>query len=97
MDGKRRQGRPARPLLRAPNVGARILLGLVFFVCGLNGFLNFIPPPSTPMPEQAMAFIGALVATGYMLPLVAGTQVVGREETDAGRASAARRTSKLEA
>jgi hypothetical protein len=56
--------------------GARILLGLVFFVFGLNGFLNFIPPPSTPMPERAMTFIGALMGSGYMLPLIAGTQMI---------------------
>jgi len=54
----------------------RILLGLLFFVCGLNGFLNFIPPPSKPMPEEAMAFAGAMMKTGYFLQLVAGTQVI---------------------
>ena len=48
-------------------------MGLIFFVFGLNGFLNFIPPPPTPMPE----FVGALVNTGYMLPLIKGTEVVG--------------------
>jgi uncharacterized membrane protein YphA (DoxX/SURF4 family) len=55
---------------------ARLLMGLAFFVFGLNGFLNFIPPPKTPMPEGAMAFIGALMKTGYMFPLIAGTQLL---------------------
>jgi uncharacterized membrane protein YphA (DoxX/SURF4 family) len=64
----------SNPIARYGATGARVLLGLVFFVCGLNGFLNFIPPPSTPMPERAMAFIGALMGS-YPLPLVAGTQV----------------------
>lgn len=68
--------RPAKPFARYLATGARILLGLVFFVFGLNGFFNFIPPPATPLPERAMAFVGALMATGYMFPLVAGTQVV---------------------
>ncbi len=52
---------------------SRVLLGLMFFVFGLNGFLNFIPPPpDTPMPE----FATALFNTGYMLPLVKGTEVL---------------------
>ncbi len=53
---------------------ARMLLGLIFFVFGLNGFLGFIPQP--PMPEAGGAFMGALAATGYMLPLVKGTEVL---------------------
>jgi uncharacterized membrane protein YphA (DoxX/SURF4 family) len=55
---------------------ARILLGLMFFVFGLNGFLRFIPEPKTPMPEGAVAFAGALMNTGYMMPLVMGTQLL---------------------
>jgi uncharacterized membrane protein YphA (DoxX/SURF4 family) len=55
---------------------ARILLGLMFTVFGLNGFLRFIPEPKTPMPEGAAAFAGALMATGYMMQLVAGTQLL---------------------
>jgi hypothetical protein len=39
---------------------ARILMGLIFLVFGLNGFLHFIPQPKTPMPEGAVAFAGAL-------------------------------------
>lgn len=54
---------------------ARFLMGLMFFVFGLNGFLNFIPPPKT-LPEGAGAFFGALMKTGYMLPLISGTQVI---------------------
>jgi len=51
-------------------------MGLMFVVFGLNGFLNFIPQPKTPMPEGAMAFAGALMKTGYMMPLVMGTQLL---------------------
>jgi uncharacterized membrane protein YphA (DoxX/SURF4 family) len=54
---------------------ARILLGLIFFVFGLNGFFHFLPQP--PMSGPAADFLGALVATGYMLPLIKGTEVVG--------------------
>lgn len=49
----------------------RILMGLALVVFGLNGFLNFIQPPPTPMPEQAMAFAGALAASGYMMQMIA--------------------------
>jgi uncharacterized membrane protein YphA (DoxX/SURF4 family) len=55
---------------------ARILLGLMFFVFGLNGFLHFIPEPKTPMPEGAGAFAGALMKTAYMFPMIMGTQVL---------------------
>lgn len=44
---------------------ARILLGLMFFVFGLNGFFNFMPPPD--LPEAAGTFLGCLAATGYFL------------------------------
>lgn len=55
---------------------ARILMGLMFFVFGLNGFLHFMPPPKTPLPEAAVTFFGALMKTGYMLPLIFGTQTL---------------------
>jgi hypothetical protein len=54
---------------------ARVLMGLPLFIFGLNGFLNFIPQPTTPLPEGAMAFAGALVATGYMMQLIGLTQL----------------------
>ena len=53
---------------------ARLLLALIFVVFGLNGFLHFIPQPAPP--EPAMALFGALIATGYMLPLIMGTQLL---------------------
>ena len=51
-------------------------MGLVFFVFGLNEFFNFIPPPPGPMPEGAVALGGALMKSGYMFPLIKGTEVV---------------------
>ena len=55
-------------------IAARLALGLMFAVFGLNGFLNFLPMPA---PEgDAGAFMGALAATGYMFPLIKGTEVV---------------------
>lgn len=52
---------------------ARVFLGLVFTVFGLNGFLGFLPQP--PLPEAAGAFIGALAQTGYLFPLIKGVEV----------------------
>jgi hypothetical protein len=56
-----------------PTLG-RIGLGLVFSVFGLNGFLGFLPHPS--VPEAAGSFLGALAATGYMFPLIKGTELL---------------------
>src|SRR5438552_2917073 len=54
--------------------GARVVLGIVFVVFGLNGFLHFLPQP--PMSGPPADFAGALFATGYMFPLIKGTEVV---------------------
>jgi len=53
---------------------ARLLLGLIYFVFGLNGFLNFIPVP--PMPEKMMTFFNGMMVTGYFFPLLKGTEVI---------------------
>jgi uncharacterized membrane protein YphA (DoxX/SURF4 family) len=52
----------------------RLALGALFFVFGLDGFFHFAPHP--PMNDQATQFLGALAATGYMFPLIKGTEVV---------------------
>jgi uncharacterized membrane protein YphA (DoxX/SURF4 family) len=52
---------------------ARILLGLVFFVFGLNFFLHFLPMP--PMTGGAGAFAGAMFATGYLFVLLKVVEV----------------------
>ena len=54
---------------------ARILLGLVFLVFGLNGFLNFLS--MGPMPTGlAGQFVGALVLSHYFW-VVAALQIIG--------------------
>src|SRR4051812_20137495 len=55
---------------------ARVLMGLPLVVFGLNGFLNFIQPPNTPMPERTAAFVGALMNSGYMMQLIAITLLI---------------------
>ena len=54
---------------------ARYLLGLVFLVFGLNGFLHFIPAQPLP-PGPAGQFAGALIASHYFL-VVAAVQLAG--------------------
>jgi uncharacterized membrane protein YphA (DoxX/SURF4 family) len=61
--------------MRIAVIIARSLMGLVFLVFGLNGFLHFIPNP--PPPQAVRDFFGALFATGYMLKLIFGVQAIG--------------------
>ncbi len=54
---------------------ARVIMGLIFFVFGLNGFFNFIPMPEV-MPEKLVVFTNGLMAAGYFFPLLKGTEVI---------------------
>jgi uncharacterized membrane protein YphA (DoxX/SURF4 family) len=68
---------PAKSFARHFPTIARVLLGLMFFVFGLNGFLNFIPPPPPDqLPAALMAFSEAMMKTGYLFQLVKGTEVL---------------------
>jgi putative oxidoreductase len=61
--------------MKIVTLAARLLLGLIFVVFGLNGFLNFIN--MGPMPSGlAGQFIGALAQSHYFW-VVAGLQVAG--------------------
>ena len=51
----------------------RILLGLILLVFGANKFLQFMPAP--PMEGPPADFFSALFATGYMIPLIAITEI----------------------
>jgi putative oxidoreductase len=53
---------------------SRILLGLVFFVFGLNGFLHFIPQPA--LSGDIADFMNGLMKTGYFFPLLKGTETI---------------------
>lgn len=52
---------------------ARVLLGLMFFVFGLNPFLNFLPAPK--LEGVAAQFLGALFVSHFIW-LIGATQVV---------------------
>ncbi len=61
--------------MKIVNLIARLLLGLIFVVFGLNGFLNFIN--MGPMPSGlAGQFIGALAQSHYFW-VVSALQVAG--------------------
>jgi putative oxidoreductase len=55
---------------------ARVLLGLIFLVFGLNGFLHFLhlPPPTNPLAVQ---YYSALAITGYLAVVFALEIIAG--------------------
>jgi putative oxidoreductase len=61
-------------LQRATYLAARILLGVMFGVFGLNGFLHFLPSPAS-IPPAAMTFFGAMM-TSHFSYFVFGAQVI---------------------
>ena len=68
---------PTRSIARHAPTVARFVLGSLFFVFGLNGFLNFIPPPTEPMPEGAVSLGVAFMNSGYLMPFIKGSEVLG--------------------
>jgi hypothetical protein len=54
---------------------ARVLMGGMLLLFGLNGFLHFMETPADYSPE-AMAFLGALAESGYLFPLKSAVMVV---------------------
>src|ERR1700681_4055705 len=60
--------------MKTASLIARLLLGLIFLVFGLNGFLHFIPmPPPTGVAGQ---FFGAIFTSHYWV-IIFGIQVIG--------------------
>ncbi len=45
-----------------------LILGLIFFVFGLNGFFHFLPQP--PLPDTAMPFLQGLMSASYFFPFM---------------------------
>jgi putative oxidoreductase len=63
---------------------ARVLVGLPFFVLGLNFFLHFISMPEPELTEAAGKFFAAIGPTGY-LTVVKVLEVVGGALVLSGR------------
>lgn len=61
---------------KIPLLIARILLGLIYFVFGLNFFLHFIPNKMPPDPKAA-AFVGGLFQSGYFFPYMKVIEIIG--------------------
>jgi len=61
-------------ILRFAPVAARVLLGLIFTVFGLNFFLHFLPQPPPPSPEAA-SMLGGLMNSGYIMQVVKVVEV----------------------
>lgn len=66
-----------------PTKVIRVLLGLLLVFAGLNKFFGFAPNP--PHNEAATAFMMALAATHYMLPIIAVVEIVCGAAFLAGR------------
>lgn len=62
--------------LRYSVAALRFGLGALFSVAGADGFLHFLPQPTGPMPEGAVALATALMASGYLFPLIKATELV---------------------
>jgi putative oxidoreductase len=56
-------------------VSARIILGLIYSVFGLNFFLHFLPTPP-PMGGAAESFVSGLFQSGYFFPFLKGIEVI---------------------
>jgi putative oxidoreductase len=55
----------------------QVLLGLMFIVFGLNGFLHFMPMGPTPPPDSPIGkFFSVMMGSGWMA-IVSGLQVLG--------------------
>ena len=54
---------------------ARTLLGLIYFVFGLNYFIPFLPAQPEPTGVVA-AFTGGLFQAGYFFPFLKGFEVI---------------------
>ncbi len=54
---------------------ARVLLGAMFVFTGSNGFFHYVTMP--PPGGDAGTLFAGFAASGYMLPLIFGTQLAG--------------------
>jgi uncharacterized membrane protein YphA (DoxX/SURF4 family) len=67
-------------------LAARIVLGLMFVMTGSNGFLHFMPMP--PLTGAAAEVMHGFEVSGYLLPLLFLTQLVGGLCVVSGRLTA---------
>lgn len=56
-------------------VVSRIVLGLIFFIAGLAGLFNLLPPPPE-MPVVFLEFMKGMMAAKYFFPLLKATEML---------------------
>jgi len=57
-------------------IAIRVLMGVLFVVCGLTAVLGAAPRPQTTVIGAAFPLGGALMVAGSMLPLLKGIEVL---------------------
>lgn len=62
-------------MLKKVSTISRYLLGLIFFLSGLVGLLNLVPPPAD-LPPDLMQFMNGLMASKYFIPFLKGTEMI---------------------
>ena len=60
--------------MKITKIIARVLLGLILLIFGLNGFLQFMPMPE--MSAEAGEFMGALAQARYIFPIIAIVEII---------------------
>jgi putative oxidoreductase len=70
-----RESGAASRAMKVATIVARILLGLIFVVFGLNIFLHFIPMP--PMPDTPATQFGKILMQSHYMLVVGALQAVG--------------------
>lgn len=60
--------------MKYAKTGARVVLGALYLIFGLNFFFHFIPQP--PSPEAMGKLMGAFFESGYMFQMIKTTEIV---------------------
>ncbi len=60
--------------MKITKIIARIVLGLILVLFGLNGFLQFMPMPE--MTAEAGELMGAMAKAGYFFPIIAIVEII---------------------
>ncbi len=61
--------------MKYAKTGSRVILGLIYFIFGLNFFLQFIPQP--PSSEEMTKLTTAIYMSGYMFQFIKITEIIG--------------------
>jgi len=83
--------RGGEAVTRGVLVAVRAAMGLMLFGCGLAGVLGLAHAHGNHVQQGVMAFGGALLLTGALLPLLKGTEVIVETVLDLQRVLGARR------